>query len=105
MSFGRIGRRILNMPAARRTVYEGRGLLLPELVHLGHQVSRSVVATSLAAHSHRGYELCLLVRGEVYWWAGPDLYRVGAGQWYLTRPGETHGGIDDVLHPCELYWV
>src|SRR5690606_8757177 len=45
----------------------------------------------------------------VEWWvrtpAGIEIHLVEPGQAFLTRPDEEHGGIDAVLHACELYWV
>ena len=35
---------------------------------------------------------------------GGDL-ESSAGHFYLTRPGEPHGGVGSVTHPAELYWL
>jgi AraC-like DNA-binding protein len=60
----------------------------------------------LGEHAHRGaYEICFIVRGSVDWWAGGSVYTVGPGDIYVTRPDEPHGGVDALMHPCELYWI
>ncbi|MEM8783958.1 MAG: AraC family transcriptional regulator [Planctomycetota bacterium] len=96
------------MPSARnrREFYDGRQCLTPHLRTLGHAVYRVAADSALAAHRHRGhYEVCLIARGAVDWWVGDELHHVKAGHIYVTAPGETHGGTDDVLHRCELYWL
>ncbi len=101
-----LGRSFSNMPKHHREIYQSSQLLLAELAHLGHHVSQTAGHLELQAHQHTNcYEICLIVRGEVDWWAGNDLHHVRAGQIYITQPNETHGGVDDVLQPCELYWL
>jgi len=61
---------------------------------------------SLAAHHHAGaFELCLIRRGTVRWWAGERRFDVPPGHLYLTQPHQAHGGSDDIMDPCELDWV
>lgn len=88
-----------------REVYEGRSTLLSECPMVGW--SRFDRASAhLGAHIHtNSYEICYLVRGSVEWWAGSQIFQVGPRDIYITRPGETHGGVDAFMHPCELYWV
>ena len=60
----------------------------------------------LTPHSHHGaYEICFIVRGSVDWWAGDGVYTVGPGDIYVTKPDEPHGGVDALMHPCELFWI
>jgi AraC family L-rhamnose operon regulatory protein RhaS len=76
----------------------------PELLTLGRDSLRKV--TSLKKHRHAGaYEICYIERGSVMWWVGKNIYEVKGGDIFVTWPGELHGGIDDVLHPCKVYWI
>jgi AraC-like DNA-binding protein/mannose-6-phosphate isomerase-like protein (cupin superfamily) len=90
---------------AKRETYIGQSALLTEAPTVGwSHFSRA--DAHLGAHYHRGcYEICYIVRGSVEWWAGSQIYRVGPRDVYITRPGETHGGVDAFMHPCELYWI
>jgi AraC-like DNA-binding protein len=72
---------------------------------LGHS-TRSAARSALAAHRHAGaYEICLIAGGSVEWWVGRERVEVGPGEVFITRPDEEHGGVDAVIHPCDLYWV
>ena len=55
--------------------------------------------------SAHAFEVCLVTRGAVDWWAGEDLHRVRAGELYVTAPGEIHGGAEGLLHLADLCWV
>jgi AraC-like DNA-binding protein len=89
-----------------REDYYGQRLLLPELRHLGWDRWTKARPETLGPHDHAdGWEICYLIRGQVEWWVGDEIHRVGGGHCYLTRPGERHGGVDRVMHACELNWV
>jgi AraC-like DNA-binding protein len=79
--------------------------LLPELSTIGYDRWDRAEAGALPAHAHRGYEICYLARGSVDWWAEGSIQEVGPGEIYLTRPGERHGGLGAIMHPCELFWL
>jgi len=77
---------------------------LPELVLLGHGTTHSAV--SLPRHSHPGLMTVLyLVRGLIWLRVGHDELDIHGGQFVTIRPGEEKAGSDDVLAPCELYWL
>ncbi|HAT10225.1 MAG TPA: hypothetical protein DCS97_06470 [Planctomycetes bacterium] len=79
---------------------------LPEMPHAGWTAPNRGDRFPLAAHTHLGaWELCLLVRGTVQWWAGDGIVLVPPGHAFLTRPDEEHGGVNDQLQRCDLYWV
>jgi AraC-type DNA-binding domain-containing proteins len=60
----------------------------------------------LSPHQHPdAFEICYLLDGSVQWWVGDRRYSVRSGDLFVTRPGESHGGSDAVMHPCELFWV
>lgn len=92
------------MQEGQRETWTGTHLGLPELQNIGRDEFR--IAKGLGVHAHReAMELCYIERGTVRWWAGPDVFDVTGGEVYLTWPDEPHGGIDDALHPCRLYWL
>ncbi len=94
------------MHSPARLEYHGDACLLPELRMVGWGAQSSASEVALAPHRHRGaFELCHIVAGSVEWWVEQQVFTVGPGQAFLTRPGERHGGVDAVLHPCELYWL
>lgn len=80
--------------------------ILPEMPEVGMTSPRRGDRFPLAAHRHPGaWELCLLVRGKVQWWAGEGIILVPPGHAFVTRPDEEHGGVHDQLQRCTLYWV
>jgi AraC-like DNA-binding protein len=84
----------------------GDRLLLPELKHLGWDVLKRAWPEDLREHQHsQGWEICYLASGQVEWWVEEEVHRVGARHCYVTRPGERHGGVDRVMHACEIFWV
>ncbi len=80
--------------------------LLPETRMLGWDRFRTATAASLAPHRHpTAYEICYLADGRVDWWAEAETYTLRRGDLTITRPGEWHGGVHSVMHPCELFWI
>ena len=78
---------------------------MPELQWFGWTATPTAANLGLGPHAHHNaYEICLIVDGSVQWWVGHEIYQLGRGDIYITRPDETHGGMDDVMHPCSLYW-
>jgi AraC family transcriptional regulator, L-rhamnose operon regulatory protein RhaS len=86
-----------------RETFAGMATLSPQIMMLGW--SRFLEARyELSEHLHRGaYEICFILRGSVDWWAEGAVYTVGPGD--ITKPDEPHGGVDALMHPCELFWV
>ncbi len=63
-------------------------------------------AENLPAHRHKtAYEICYIAHGTVDWWVEDRVFEVDPGCVFLTMPGETHGGLHDIMNPCELFWV
>lgn len=93
-------------PNQREAYVTRRELILPELRMLGWNSNRSARDLPLDPHEHRdAFEICYIARGSVEWWVRDETYEVGPGDLYVTKPREPHGGIDAVIHPCDLYWV
>jgi AraC-like DNA-binding protein len=112
VTFTPIDRRIVYMARQRptdglqREVYAQPLSTMPQLEQFGWTCTRSATQLSLAEHHHRGlFEICLLVGGHVSWWAGGQIHALGPGDLYFTKPDEPHGGVDNVLQPCSLYWL
>jgi len=77
---------------------------IPEIEYMGRQAFQK--ATDLGTHAHEGaLEICFVERGEVLWWSGREIHDVAGGHVFISWPGEQHGGIDEVLNPCKLYWI
>lgn len=88
-----------------RETYMDGDCLLPQIAMLGWSRFREA-SYALHGHQHSGaFEICYIVRGKVDWWAGNKVYEVGPGDVYVTQPGEPHGGVNALMHPCELYWI
>jgi AraC family transcriptional regulator, L-rhamnose operon regulatory protein RhaS len=89
---------------ARRRVLSGRFPGLPELSLVGYDVFTK--AGALDAHRHtRAFEICLIVRGRVTWWARDRVFELSGGDVYVTWPDEPHGGLHELMHPCTIYWL
>ncbi|MEM8874007.1 MAG: AraC family transcriptional regulator [Planctomycetota bacterium] len=90
----------------RQYTEDQRALRHRGITQLGWSRSTSADDYGLAAHRHaNSFELCLIVSGQVDWWAEDETHLLGPGMCHLTRPGEVHGGANDVLGLAELYWV
>jgi AraC-like DNA-binding protein len=89
-----------------RQTFNGNDVGLPELEMFGWTSTPRATDLGLKPHTHKGaYEICLIVGGSVQWWVEHEIYQLGRGAIYITRPDEPHGGIDEVMHPCALYWL
>lgn len=63
-------------------------------------------AENLPAHTHEtAYEICYIAHGTVDWWVEDRVFEVDPGTVFLTMPGERHGGLHDIMNPCELFWI
>jgi len=92
--------------AAHRLQYSVHESVLPEVNQLGWDHFRVASQGELHEHIHKdAYEFCYLVSGSVDWWVEDSIYEVRPGEVFVTRPGERHGGVDAVMHQCELYWI
>lgn len=89
-----------------RIVYEGEDCLVPELFAIGKDRFFNAMPQGLSRHIHKGlYEICYIVQGQVRWWVEGVVYEVNRGDIFITRPDELHGGVDELMHPCDLYWL
>src|SRR5690606_10476054 len=53
------------------------------------------------------FEICFVGQGQVNWWVDTpkNNYHVERRSIFVTKPHQPHGGIDGMMHPCELYWI
>src|SRR3984957_17842494 len=82
--------------------YEARTQLLPELPIIGRLHLLQAVPGGLRSDAHpQEYELHLVQEGCLEVWVdSPDKqYTVTGGLATLTQPGQTHGGVREVLNP------
>ncbi len=83
--------------------------LAPELDALGWVTAHGAKDVSLPPNTHPGLEVHLLVSGRVGFWVregdGREVYEVGPGEAFLTPPGQEHGGVDEVMQPCQVFWL
>jgi AraC-like DNA-binding protein len=76
----------------------------PEFEHIGFDVFTRV--GSLGKHRHAGmFEICLIIRGHITWWAREKMYDLRGGDVYFTWPDEPHGGLHELMQPCTIYWT
>jgi AraC-like DNA-binding protein len=77
---------------------------LPEVSMLGFDIFTHV--GGLGKHEHPGqFEICLIIRGHVTWWARERQCELRGGDVYVTWPDEPHGGLHELMHPCTIYWM
>lgn len=89
-----------------RETYSSPQMLIPALKMVGWSYFDRAMPQKLNAHLHpAAWEICYILRGQVEWWVGDQMFEVGPGQVFFTRPDEYHGGQDGVMHACELYWL
>lgn len=80
--------------------------LFKDFLNLGWCDFREARLDGLLSHSHVGaYELCFIKRGEASWVAEGQKFTLSPGTLYMTWPDEVHGGEDDAMQKCEIYWV
>ncbi len=78
--------------------------LVPALKGIGQ--SRQVVARGdLLPHHETHFEIHLVMDGTVNWWVEDEIYALEPGSVFLTKPGELHGGIKNIIQPSTLTWL
>ncbi len=70
---------------------------IPTLVHFNEAMA--CPGHVLQPHRHSSFELCYIVSGRAHWRNTDGDYQLGAGDLYLTFPGELHSGFSDHRHP------
>lgn len=60
----------------------------------------------LTEHTHPGFEITFVNKGEVAWRLGDgEVLRLAGGRLALTQPGVPHSGLLNIIQPCELFWI
>jgi len=91
-----------------RVTYMPKDLGIDSIEMFGFNASRQAGAITLGPHSHdESFEICLIEDGAVEWWAHHEdqVYEIGSGQIYVTRPGELHGAVNATIHPSRFFWL
>lgn len=84
--------------------YFGRKCLIPALQAIGQ--SRQVYAREeLPPHYEVNFEIHLIQDGSVHWWVEDEVYHLQPDSVYITKPGEMHGGVKNMIQPCSLTWL
>lgn len=82
--------------------------MIPHLHQLGWAVFTEPThdGENLPAHTHEtACEICYIAHGTADWWIEDKVFEVEPGCVFITFPGEKHGGLHDIMNPCELFWV
>ncbi len=89
-----------------REVYWFKGCLLYPVAGIGWERHDHAEPLGLSPHVHdEGYEISYIVQGHLSWWVEHTVFELKRGDLFITHPGERHGGLDNVMHPCELYYM
>ena len=89
----------------KRLMYT-ENFLVDDLSVLGWALFDSAIPDGLTSHiHHQDYEICYVVQGQINWWVNNDVYKVKRGDFFITKPGEQHGGVNGVMERCEIYWL
>lgn len=89
-----------------QTVYQVEECLDPALQMLGWGQWRRADRKVLPAHEHgEAFEVCCIERGLAHWWVEGEVYELGPGQLFLTRPGEVHGSLNSGGEVLSLRWA
>jgi len=99
---------VCSAQAILRYKFEKASCLSPHLCQLGWAIFAEPVHNSenLPAHVHEtAYEICYIAQGTVDWWVEQKKFEVDPGYVFITLPGEKHGGLHDIMNPCELFWL
>jgi AraC-like DNA-binding protein len=80
--------------------------LMPCLGNVGWSLFSRAMPHALEPHRHQhAFEVCYIKRGSTSWRVGDDIFDLQPGELFMTWPNELHGGVDGIMHPCEIYWV
>lgn len=79
--------------------------VLPELEGLGWCRTLGPRFGGPRTDGRDGYEIGYLHRGSVEWWTEDGLDEAGPGSLIVDWPGDWHGGVNAIVHPCERFWV
>ncbi|HEY3330991.1 MAG TPA: AraC family transcriptional regulator [Capsulimonadaceae bacterium] len=87
-------------------VFVGAECCLEAIRMAGHWRHSRQRQNTLKPHMHaHAFEICYVADGTADWWVEDRVYQVRRGQFYVTKPGELHGGVDSAVMPRELYWL
>lgn len=84
--------------------YFGEQCLIPALQAVGR--SRQLVARKgMLPHHENYFEIHLILDGTVDWWVRDEIHTLQPGSVYVTKPGEPHGSVKNLVQPSRLIWL
>ncbi len=84
--------------------YFNQDCLIPALKAIGHS-KQMMAREGLLPHFEEYYEVHLILDGTVNWWVESEKYALRPGSVFVTKPGEIHGSVQEILEPCTLNWL
>lgn len=73
----------------------------PALVYVSEGVA--LHNHNLDPHTHETFEICYIHKGRGEWFVEGHQHTVNAGDLYIVRPGEVHGGHTDPREPYHIF--
>lgn len=84
--------------------FETEHLQMPLIIDAGYNIFQK--ADFLEWHSHDGFELTFVTKGNVCWeLADGSTHHLDIGQASLVLPNMSHQGLHGVTSPCEMAWI
>lgn len=94
------------MAKTRHESFMGANILHPALSHLGQAEFERAKPGWIHPHDHDDYwEICMIHSGQVHWWVEDEVFLLGPGQIFVTRPHERHGEKDSFLAVTRVTWI
>lgn len=84
--------------------YHGRDIPSPRVPAIGHS-AQSAARPGLHPHTHSVFEVCIIDRGAVDWFADDQDHHIPPHSLFITPPGQEHGSRHGVVQPCHLRWL
>jgi AraC-like DNA-binding protein len=99
-----VARRYGSFPEWQLARFHGHNQPLPEFPALSHvHEGVALAGHDLPPHAHPHFEICYIHAGKGLWFAEGQQYKLKAGDIYITKPGEIHGGKTDPRDPYHIF--
>ena len=94
------------MVKTRHESFAGASTLHPAVSNLGQAEFARAKPGWIHPHDHdERWEMCMIHSGQVHWWVEDEVYLLGPGQIFITRPHERHGEKDSFLAVTRVTWI
>ena len=84
--------------------YFGPEIPCPAIRAIGYSKQKRT-RPGLAPHHHDCFEISMIQKGTVHWFAKANDFTLAAGSALVTAPGDLHGCRNGVFEPCQLAWM